>query len=109
MDYEKKLSNIKIEEVLLEVLDSQAQHLGDAELSEQSAIGDSLDKDDTQRRAATQELLAEGSNSQRKANVAAKPTNRKMKSEGDEVDQTKSKALEKMKVHFPSKSSFFRS
>jgi hypothetical protein len=77
-DNEKTLCNIKINEVLLEVLDSQA-------LSEQSSRGNLLDKEDTQTRAASQELLAEGSNSQ---------------------DKAKSKALEKTKVYPSSKSSF---
>ena len=99
MDNERRLSSIKINEVLQEVLDSQAQHHDDAELSEQLARGDSLDKEDTQRRADIQELLAEGSNSQCKANAATKLTNWKMKSEEkNEVGQTKSKASEKMKV-----------
>ena len=53
-----------------------------------------------QRRANIQELQAEGSNSQRKAIGAAKPTIPKIISdEENEVDQTKSKALEKIKVY----------
>ena len=40
-----------------------------------------------QRRSAIQKLLAEGSYSQRHADAAAEPTNRKMKSEGNEVDE----------------------
>ena len=108
MDNQKGPSNIKINEVLLEVLGSQAQHHDDAELSEQPARDHSFDKEDAQRKADIRDLLAEGSNSQRKA-AAAKPTNRKMKSEEEnEVDQTKSKSLEKIKVDLWDKSSFFK-
>ena len=94
----------------MEVLRNKAQHHDDAELSEEPARGGSLEKENTQRRADTQELLIEGSNSQRKASAATKPTYREMKSEEEnEVDLTKSKALEKIKVHPSSNSSFFRS
>lgn len=114
MDNEKKLTNINVNEVL-EVLNSKEQHHDDAELPEQLTRCDSpdtADTEDTQRRTDIQELLAEGSNSQRKANAVAKPTNRKIKSEEEnasEVDQTKSKALEKTKVYPASKSCFFTS
>ena len=97
---EKKLGDIKVNEVLLEVLDNKAQHHDDAELSD--------DKENTQRRADTLELLAGGSNGQRKTS-AAKPTYRKMKSvKENEVDQTRSKALEEIKVHPSSELSFFQ-
>lgn len=112
MENNKRLGHININEVLLEVLDSQAQH-DDVELS---GGGDSLDKENTWRKADVQELsaggdilelFAGGSNSQRKTNAAAEPTNRKIKSEEESVfDQTKSKTSEKIKVHPLSKSSF---
>ena len=108
MDNEKKLSNIKINEVLsmLEGLDSQVQSHDDAELSEQSLRGNSFHIEDTQRRVAIQELSADGFN---KVNGAAEPNNWKMKSEEEnEVNQTKSKALEKIKVHPSNKSSLFQ-
>jgi len=109
----EKLSNIKTNEVMLEIFDSQAQYHDDedAELSEQSARGDSFDMEDTQTRAAIQELSAEGSNSQHKGNGATKPSNWKMKSEEEnEVNQTKSKALEKFKnkVNNDSEAPYFK-
>ena len=73
------------------------------DVAEQSDRSDSLNVGDTQRRRAIQECFAEGSNSQHKANGAAKPTNQKMKSE-NEVDQMmKFRPLEKIKVHPSSK------
>jgi hypothetical protein len=81
----------------------RAQHHDDAELSKKPNRGDSLDKKNTQRRADIQEPFVEGSNSQRKAKAAAKPTNPKMDfEEKNVVDQTKYKASEEIKVlyHF---------
>ena len=98
-DNQKRPSNIRINELLAEVLYNQAQHQDVVDVSKQSDRSDSLNMGDTQRRRATQELLAEGSNSQHKANGAAKPTNQKMKSEENEVDQMESRSLEKIKVH----------
>ena len=80
----------------------------DDELSEELARGDSLHNKNTRRRADTQELLAKGPNSQRKASAAAKPTYRTMESEEEnEVDQSEYMVLERMKVHLSRKSSFF--
>jgi len=83
---------------LQEVLDGKAKNHDDAEPSDSEGPdrGDSLVKENTQRRAD----IAEGSNSQRRANhdVAAKPTNRKKKSDEENmVDQTKYKASEETK------------
>ena len=81
----------------------------DDELSEEPARGDSLHKENTQRRADTLELLpvSESSNSWHKASVAAKPTNWKIESEEEnEVDQSECMALERIKVH-PSRKPFF--
>ena len=86
-----------------EVLNSQAQRHDDVDHSEQSDRSDLLNMGDTQRRRAIQEPLTEGSNSQHKANGVAKPTNQKIKSEENEVDQMKSRASEKIKVHPSSK------
>lgn len=107
MDNGKKLTNIKINEVL-ELLNSKGQNQDDAKLPKQPDRSDSLNKDeDTQRRADTQEPLAESSNNQRKAKAAAKSTYQKVKSkEENEVDQTKYK---KIKVHPLNKSSFITS
>ena len=88
---EKKLGNIKINEVMQEVLGSQAQHL------------EPSDEEDTETKADIPEIFAKGStsNNQRGANAAAaKPT--KIKSEEEHVvARTKSKDsnLEKTKVH----------
>ena len=99
-DNQKRPNAIRINEFLAEVLDSRAQH-DDADLSEQPDRSDSIN---AQRWPALRKFLSEGSNTQRKANAAAKPTNRKMRSEDEnEADQTKSKALEKKKVHSSSK------
>ena len=124
-DNQKRPSNIKINELLQEVLDSRAQHRGDDKTLENPITRcdspdredtqdeeDTRDKEDTQKRALFQELLAEGStsNSQRKGKAVDKPTNRKTKSE--EVNQTRPKsflALEEKKVHPSSKSNFVRS
>ena len=77
----------------------KAQHHDDAELSKKPNRGDSLDKKNTQRRAVIQESFLEGSNSQRKANAAAKPAYWKMSFEEENVvDQTKYKASEEIKV-----------
>ena len=85
---------------MLEVLDSQTQHYEDTELSGGPARGDSLEKENTWRRADIQEPLAEGSNSQREASAAVKPTYRKAKSEENEVDQSKPMSLqERIKVY----------
>jgi hypothetical protein len=100
-----------MQEVLeLEMLDIQEQNHDDVELSVKpdSDRGDSLDEENTQTKADNQELVAGGSNNQRKANAAtAKPTNQKIKSEEQNVvDQKKSKDSEKIKVHLSSKSRF---
>ena len=77
----------------------KAQHHDDAELSKKPNRGASLDKKNTQRRADIQESFLEGSNSQRKAKEAAKPTYWKMDFEEENVvDQTKYKASEEIKV-----------
>ena len=89
---EKKLSNIKVSEVMQEVLGSQAQNL------------EPSDEENTETRADIPEIFTEG-NSQRDANAAAaEPTsnhsNLKIKSEKENVvAQTKSKDSEKTKVH----------
>ena len=68
-------------ELLLQVHDSQAQHPDEAELSEKPPGGDSLHTEILQRRADIQEHF----NNQYKADAAAKPTNRKTKSEEENL------------------------
>ena len=102
LNNEKNLSDIKINEIIREVLDSQTQR-DDVELSvKPDRDDDSLDEENTQTRADIQVLRvnAEGSNSRRKANAALEPINQKTKSEEENmVDQTKSNALKKIMVH----------
>lgn len=81
--------------------------ISDADSQDDDKPSEEPAKENSWRRADAQELLAESSNSHRKA--TAKPTYRKLKSEEEnEADQSKSKALEKIKVHPSSESTFFQ-